>query len=221
MTRASRSLRGAARSGRRLTPRLPWLLGAAAGLCAVLFQLWRGLSGTGGYDASTPMTAGDLSVGPYRAGIEVKAVREQPVSSGEENGARILSLQGAVLRFTGSPPRLSGAEISAPEWAGPRGLRVGDPLEKLYKAIPVTAYEEQPDNFVLLYAKNISAGGLPEEPYAVLVPSGNALRVHLAARQEGGAAFAICDIYVDPDTNLIQRIAWEIAPEDDLLEQLE
>jgi len=60
---------------------------------------------------------------------------------------------------------------------------------------------------------------LPKEPYAVIVPSGDALLARMAARMEDGA-FAICDVYINPDTGLIQRIRWETGADDDLWERL-
>jgi len=152
------------------------------------------------------MQYGDLIAGRYRAGTE-------------DDGRQIWELEGLTLRFSGTPQRLTGAHIRSADWAGPRGLRVGGTLGDLYRVIPVTAYEEPPEDFILLYAASILPGGLPEHPYAVIVPAGDALRVHLAARTEDGS-FALCDVYVDPDTDLIQLIRWEIAPTDDLWEEL-
>jgi len=165
------------------------------------------------------MQAGDLVAGRYRAGVEASAVREPQAAKSERGGEQVWELEDVTLRFTGTPPRLTGADIRSAGWAGPRGLRVGDALEALYQAIPVTEYEEPPEDFALLYAGDIDANGLPGEPYAVIVPSGEALRAHLASRTED-SAFALCDIFVDPDTDLIQRIRWEIAAADGVWEEI-
>jgi len=198
---------------------------ALLGLALALALLFWALPGRPGWDASTPMQIGDLAAGPYRAGVEASAIQEPTAAKSEHDGGQVFELGGVTLRFAGEPARLTGADIRSAGWAGPRGLRVGDTLEDIYQVIPATnqepeeAYEEPPEDFVLLYAAGIATGGLPEEPYAVILPSGDTLLVRLAARTEGGA-FAICDIYVDPDTNLIQRIRWEIAAVDGLWEEL-
>ncbi|MCL2545487.1 MAG: hypothetical protein FWE77_06155 [Clostridia bacterium] len=201
-----------AKTKRRFARWLPWALGAAAlALGAALALLLWAQPGAPSWDASTPLQAGDLVAGSHRAGAEVRGAAQYKDAPWH--------WEGMTLYFTGTPPRLTGANIYDAYWAGPRGLRVGDTLEALYRVIPVTEYEEPPEDFVLLYAAGILPGGLPEQPYAVIVPSGEALLVRLVAQTESGD-FALCHVYVDPDTGLIERIRWEIAPADDLWERL-
>ena len=192
-----------------------FIVGAALVAASQLLQVGPG------WDASTPIGAGDFIAGPYRAGTEASKVQEPTAARSESDSGQIFELGGVTLRFTGAPARLTGADIRSAGWAGPRGLRVDGTMEDIYGAIPavIDENEEPPEDFVLLYAGGIGPGGLPQEPYGVILPSGEALLVRLAARTESGG-FAICDIYVDPDTDLIQRIRWDIAAADGLWEEL-
>ena len=199
---------------------LPFALGAAGLLGVALFLLPHGPASAPRWEASDPMQAGDLVAGRYRAGAEAAAVREPIAAKSERGGEQIWELEDVTLRFAGSPLRLIGADIRSADWAGLRGLRVGDALDALYKVIPVSEADEQPDDYVLLYAAGVAPDGLPIEPYAVIVPSGDVICAHLVSRTQDGSAFAICDIYANPDTDLVQRICWEVAPVDDFWERL-
>lgn len=188
-------------------------------LGAALILIFWVLPGGPSWKASNPMQIGDLVVGTYRAGVEASKVKEPTAIKTERDGGEVWDLGSVTLRFAGTPLLLTCADIRDESWAGPRDLHVGDTLDSLYQKIPVTVYENAPEDLALLYATGITTGGLPREPYAVVLPSGDALLVRMAARTEDGA-YAICDVYVDPDTDLIQRIRWEIAPSDGLLEQM-
>lgn len=206
------------RAGKRIPLALP--IGVAAALLAlVLFLLLRGLLGGESWDATTALQADQLTVGRYHLGAQQGSVRESVLSKNESGGTSVWTLKGATLYFTGEPPKLTAAQIKSDSWIGPRGLRVGDSMDKLYTVLPVQEYEEQPEDFVLLYAQGL-VDGLPREPYAVIIPFEEWLRAHLVMRDEDGSGFAVCDVYIDPDTNLITEIAWAETPTDDLLEQM-
>jgi hypothetical protein len=185
-------------------------------LAAVATALILAGPGAPRWNASTPLGEADLTVGTARAGARADALRPRPLSTAREGGALVWRLDGAELRFAGDPPRLVGARIDGGKLAGPRGLLPGDALEKVYAALPVAELEEQPsEDFTVLYARTVR-GGEPVAPYGVLMPAGECLRVHLAAPLDAGGGFAICDIDVDPDTDRITRIAWEMAGQDSL-----
>jgi hypothetical protein len=212
-------IRRRARSTARVHRRLLLVFIVVAVLCTALILVLWVLPGGSSWNASVPMRIGDMVAGPYRTGVEASKVKEPAaVKTERDDGGQVWDLESVTLRFASAPLRLTGADIRSAAWPGPRGLCVGDTLESLYQTIPVTAYENAPEDLVLLYAAGITSGGLPKEPYAAVLPSGDSLLVRIATQVENGA-YAICDVYVDPDTDLIQRIRWEVTPSDGLLER--
>lgn len=98
--------------------------------------------------------------------------------------------------------------------ARPYGLskfKPGDTLEALVAALPVQTYEEQPDDYVLFFAKD-RVDGVPVPPYAVLLPAGDMLRVYvvspLAQSSNSGSLYTVGSFWIDPDTEAIQSIEW-------------
>lgn len=114
-----------------------------------------------------------------------------------------LVLLGAVwlLRGTNDPTRPYGLSKFKP----------GDTLGALASTLPVQTYEEQPDDYVLFFAKEV-VDGLPVPPYAALLPAGDMLRVYVASPlpQPGDSAsqYTIGNFLIDPDTEVIQSIEW-------------
>ncbi|MDR3051834.1 MAG: hypothetical protein LBU67_08970 [Oscillospiraceae bacterium] len=167
--------------------------------------------------ASVPFGARDLALGSLRGGMAATALGVKPISTQNQGEDTLWLLDGATLRLGGQPLRLLAVTLESPQWAGPRGLRVGDALDAALAAYPSAPPdpEEQPEDFFVFYADGL-ADGLPVPPCAILSVSQGMTHVRLIGAPEAAdgtpSLHPVGDFFADPDTNALVRITWALMP---------